>query len=62
MSEIRYVNTVKSAQDNLEEANRQVAHAKADYNKGAITLERLRQLEELRDTAAADLQRVIKEN
>ena len=62
MSEIQYVNSVKIAQDNLEEANRQLAQAKVDYGKGAIPVERLHQLEELRDTAAADLQRVLKEN
>jgi predicted nucleic acid-binding OB-fold protein len=62
MSRIQYVNAVKLAQDNLEEANRQLTHAKQDYAEGNISPERLHQLEELRNIAAQDLQRVIKES
>lgn len=61
MSKIHYENPLKLAQDNLEEANRQLTHAKANFASGDISAERLAQLEELRDTAALDLQRVLKE-
>lgn len=62
MSESDFTNPMQLAHDNLEEANRQLAQATADFNAGAITQERLDQIHELRDTAAADVNRVAKEN
>ena len=62
MSESEYSNPMQLAQENLDEANRQLAQANADFNAGKITQERLDQLHELRDFAAADLTRVSKEN
>ncbi|MCZ2403807.1 hypothetical protein IV498_11575 [Paenarthrobacter sp. Z7-10] len=62
MNEIHYVNSVKLAQENLEEANRQFEHAKRDFAAGDISPERFAQLESLKDTAALDLQRVLREN
>lgn len=62
MSEIHYTNTVAAAQDNLDEANRQLERAIADEKAGAIDSDRLAKLRELRDLAAADLTRVVKEN
>ncbi len=62
MSNIEHVDPVKSAQDNLDEANRQLTQAQRDYTKGAIDQRRLTQLEDLRNTAAQDLQRVMREN
>ncbi|MCQ9165307.1 hypothetical protein [Arthrobacter sp. STN4] len=62
MSESEYSNPMQLAQDNLDEANRQLAQANADFNAGKITQKRLDQLHELRDFAAADLTRVLKEN
>jgi cellobiose-specific phosphotransferase system component IIA len=62
MSPINYVNAVKMAQDNLDEANRQLAKATTDFAEGHIPEARLLQLHELRDIAAADLVRVVKEN
>lgn len=61
MSEIQYVNAIKRAEANLEEANRQLAQAKEDFSKGHILPSRLHQLEELHAIAAQDLQRVLKE-
>ncbi len=62
MSNIQHVDPVTRAQENLDEANRQLTQAQRDYTKGAIDHKRLTQLEELRSTAAHDLQRVMKEN
>ncbi|WP_155848495.1 hypothetical protein [Arthrobacter sp. 35W] len=62
MSPINYVNPVKMAQDNLEEANRQLAQATTDFAAGRIPEARLLQLHELKDIASADLARVVKEN
>ncbi|MBG0739083.1 hypothetical protein IV500_06680 [Paeniglutamicibacter antarcticus] len=62
MSNIQYVDPVKTAQDNLDEANRQLAQAQRDHSKGAIDQHRLTQIEDLRQTAAQDLQRVMKES
>ncbi len=62
MSNIQHVDPVKSAQDNLDEANRQLTQAQRDYTKGDIDQHRLTQIEDLRNTAAQDLQRVMKEN
>ncbi|MFI5085224.1 MAG: hypothetical protein ACHP7K_04760 [Actinomycetales bacterium] len=62
MTEIHYVNTVKAAQDNLEEANRQLDQAVKDHAAGLITEQRLAQLKELRDISVADLARVMREN
>ena len=61
MSESDFTNPLQLAHDNLEEANRQLAQATADFNAGAITQESLDQIHELRDTAAADVNRVAKE-
>jgi outer membrane protein TolC len=62
MSEIQYVNTLAIAQRNLDEAERQVKEAQKAYKAGSITEDRLRQLEELHEIAAADLERVRREN
>lgn len=62
MSESDYTNPLQLAHDNLEEANRQLAQATTDFNAGKITQARLDQLHELRDIAAADVNRVAKEN
>lgn len=62
MSETEFDNPVKLAQDNLDEASRQLAIAIKDFNAGDISQARLDQLTELRDTAKADLDRVVKEN
>jgi hypothetical protein len=62
MSESDYTNPLQLAHDNLEEANRQLARATADFNAGRITQQRLDQLQELRDIAAADVNRVAKES
>ena len=62
MSETEFNNPVKLAQDNLDEANRQLTRATNDLRDGFITQARMDQLHELRDTAAADLQRVMREN
>lgn len=62
MSESDYTNPLQLANDNLEEANRQLARATADFSAGKIPQSRLDQLHELRDIAAADLTRVTREN
>lgn len=62
MSQTPYVNPVKIAQDNLEEATRQLAQATKDLQSGKITQHRFDQLQELKDIATADLGRVLKEN
>ncbi len=62
MSESDFNDPMQLAHDNLEEANRQLARATADFNAGKITQQRLDQLHELRDIAAADVNRVAKES
>lgn len=55
------VDPVLQAQANLEEAERQLKHAKELFKRGDITQERLDQLSRLRDDAAEDAQRTIRE-
>ena len=62
MSESDFNDPMQLANDNLEEANRQLAQATADFHAGKIPQSRLDQLHELRDIAAADVNRVAKEN
>jgi outer membrane protein TolC len=62
MSEIQYVNTLAVAQRNLDEAERQVKEAQKAFKAGDISEDRLRQLEGLHELAAADLERVRREN
>lgn len=56
------VTPLEQAQANVKEAERQVEKAKKDLAQGIISEDRLRQLEKLRDIAAEDLRRVIKES
>lgn len=56
------LNPVELAQQNLDEANRQLKKAQLDVASGAISEARLQQLEHLRDICSEDLQRVIREN
>ncbi|GAA1050178.1 hypothetical protein [Arthrobacter russicus] len=60
MNEI--VNPVELAQRNLDEADRQLKQAESDVKSGAISRERYRQFEHLREICSEDLQRVIREN
>ncbi|WP_125615036.1 hypothetical protein [Specibacter cremeus] len=62
MNDTEYVNPIQLAQQNVEEANRQLAEAEKHFRAGDITEARLEQLRELKDIAVADLARVIKEN
>lgn len=52
---------LEQAQENLAEAVRQYEKAKGDHARGDISQARLAQLEELKDIAATDLQRVLRE-
>lgn len=56
------LNPVELAQQNLDEAHRQLTQAKLDIQSGEISQQRYEQLEHLRAICAEDLQRVIREN
>lgn len=56
------MNAMELANHNYEEALRQHDKALADFRKGLIPEERLKQLQHLRDIAAEDLHRVEKDD
>lgn len=53
---------VDMAEKNLKEAQRQLDKAEKDYRSGEIDEQRLKELRRLRETAAEDIQRCIRES
>lgn len=53
---------VDMAEKNLKEAQRQLDKAEKDYRSGEIDEQRLEELRRLRETAAEDVQRCIRES